>query len=148
MTKEKKEQETLLAGIDVGSTTTKVAVIDPETGRILFFDYRRHHADQVKSIAFVLNALKEHFPGRKFQTALTGSGAKPIAEKLKLTFIQEVAANAEALKTQYPSIGTAIELGGQDAKMIFFPRGRYFPYRKCGGYADEQKLCRRNRRFY
>ncbi len=120
MTKEKKEQETLLAGIDVGSTTTKVAVIDPETGRILFSDYRRHHADQVKSIAFVLNALKEHFPGRKFQTALTGSGAKPIAEKLKLTFIQEVAANAEALKTQYPSIGTAIELGGQDAKMIFF----------------------------
>ena len=95
MTKEKKEQETLLAGIDVGSTTTKVAVIDPETGRILFSDYRRHHADQVKSIAFVLNALKEHFPGRKFQTALTGSGAKPIAEKLKLTFIQEVAANAD-----------------------------------------------------
>ena len=120
MTKEKKEQETLLAGIDVGSTTTKVAVIDPETGGILFSDYRRHHADQVKSIAFVLNALKEHFPGRKFQTAMTGSGAKPIAEKLKLTFIQEVAANAEALKTLYPSIGTAIELGGQDAKMIFF----------------------------
>ena len=51
---------------------------------------------------------------------MTGSGAKPIAEKLKLAFIQEVAANAEALKTLYPSIGTAIELGGQDAKMIFF----------------------------
>lgn len=70
----------------------------------------------------MLNTLKEHFPGRKFQTALTGSGAKPIAEKMKLTFIQEVAANAEALKTQYPSIGTAIELGGQDAKMIFSER--------------------------
>ena len=146
--KEKKEQETLLAGIDVGSTTTKVAVIDPETGGILFSDYRRHHADQVKSIAFVLNALKEHFPGRKFQTAMTGSGAKPIAEKLKLAFIQEVAANAEALKTLYPSIGTAIELGGQDAKMIFFQRGCQYPYCKCGGHADERKLRRGNRGFY
>ena len=53
----------------------------------------------------------------------TGSGAKPIAEQLGVPFIQEVAANAEALKSQYENIGTAIELGGQDAKMIFFPGG-------------------------
>lgn len=51
---------------------------------------------------------------------MTGSGAKPIAEQLGVPFIQEVAANAEALKSQYENIGTAIELGGQDAKMIFF----------------------------
>ena len=48
---------------------------------------------------------------------MTGSGAKPIAEQLGVPFIQEVAANAEALKSQYENIGTAIELGGQDAKM-------------------------------
>ena len=120
MTRKKDKEQNLLVGIDVGSTTTKVVVVEPETGKILASDYRRHHADQVKSIAFVLSMLKKQFSGRKLQTGMTGSGAKPIAEKLNLTFIQEVAANAEALKAQYPSIGTAIELGGQDAKMIFF----------------------------
>lgn len=120
MTKDEKKQEPLLAGIDIGSTTTKAVVAEPESGRILFSDYRRHHADQVKSAAFVLTELEKKFPGKKLQIAMTGSGAKPIAEKLNLTFVQEVAANAEALKSQYPSIGTAVELGGQDAKMIFF----------------------------
>lgn len=120
MTKDKKKQEKLTVGIDVGSTTTKVVVADPETGNILYSDYRRHHADQVKSIAYVLTELQKRFSGRTLQAAMTGSGAKPIAEKLGLVFIQEVAANAEALKAQYPAIGTAVELGGQDAKMIFF----------------------------
>lgn len=120
MTKEKGKEKSLLVGIDVGSTTTKVAVVDPENGRILCSDYRRHHADQVKSIEFVLELLERQFPGKKLRAGMTGSGAKPIAEKMKLTFVQEVAANAKALKTQYPSIGTAVELGGQDAKMIFF----------------------------
>ena len=110
----------LLAGIDVGSTTTKIAAVDPENGEVVYSDYRRHHANQVQSIIRVLEGFQEKFPGVKIEPALTGSGAKPIAEKLKIPFIQEVAANALALRKKYPSVRTAIELGGQDAKIIFF----------------------------
>ena len=116
----KKEPEKLLIGIDVGSTTTKIAAVDPENGTLLYSDYRRHHADQVQSIICALEALKEKYPDTLLQAGMTGSGAKPIAEQLRLPSIQEVAANAEALKSRYGEIGTAIELGGQDAKMIFF----------------------------
>ena len=112
--------EELLVGIDVGSTTTKIVAVNPEDGQILYSDYRRHHADQVQSIIYALEQIKERFPGSTLQAALTGSGAKPAAEHLNLAFIQEVAANAEALKSKYAEVGTAIELGGQDAKMIFF----------------------------
>ena len=123
MTNEKRRAadcKNLTAGIDIGSTTTKVTVVDPCDGRILYSDYRRHQADQVQSVIYVLEQLKNQFPHTLFRVGMTGSGAKPIAEQLGVPFIQEVAANAEALKSQYENIGTAIELGGQDAKMIFF----------------------------
>ena len=116
------ENRILAAGIDVGSTTTKVVVMDPEGGEILCSSYRRHHADQEKSVKAVLEELAERFPGRELRLCLTGSGAKPIAEGLGLPFVQEVAANAAALKGMYPNVGCAIELGGQDAKMIFFQK--------------------------
>ena len=110
----------LAAGIDIGSTTTKVAVLEPDTGEVLYSDYRRHHADQVQSVLHVLDQLAQAFPGQTFRVCLTGSGAKPIAEALDLPFAQEVAANAAALRRRYRTVGSAIELGGQDAKMIFF----------------------------
>ena len=114
--------KTLTAGIDIGSTTTKIVVLDPDDGTVLYSDYRRHHADQVKSMVYIMEQLEREFPGRQFRFALTGSGSKPIAEKLELPFVQEVAANAAALKDRYESVGSAIELGGQDAKMIFFQK--------------------------
>ena len=113
-------EQVLAAGIDIGSTTTKVVILDPEDGSLLYSDYRRHHADQVKSVINVMDQLRKTYPGQKFRFALTGSGSKPIAEKLNIPFVQEVAANAAALKSRYGTVGCAIELGGQDAKMIFF----------------------------
>lgn len=110
----------LAAGIDIGSTTTKVAVLEPDSGEVLYSDYRRHHADQVHSVLNVLDQLAQAFPEQTFRVCLTGSGAKPIAEALDLPFAQEVAANAAALRRRYQKVGSAIELGGQDAKMIFF----------------------------
>lgn len=110
----------LAAGIDIGSTTTKVAVLAPDNGEIVYSEYRRHHADQLQSVFHVLDTLEQQFPGQTFRLCLTGSGAKPIAEALDLPFAQEVAANAAALRRRYPAVGSAIELGGQDAKMIFF----------------------------
>ena len=114
----------LPAGIDIGSTTTKVAVLDPETGDLLYSEYRRHHAQQINSVIDMLERLEQRFPGQLFRFCLTGSGAKPVAQRLGLPFVQEVAANAAALKRRYPTVGSAIELGGQDAKMIFFQRDR------------------------
>lgn len=112
--------QALAAGIDIGSTTTKVVVLDQGTEQILYSDYRRHHADQVRSVITLMQDLQRQFPGQTFHFCLTGSGAKPIAEGLDLPFVQEVAANAAAIQCRYQKVGSAIELGGQDAKMIFF----------------------------
>ena len=113
-------KQELLVGIDVGSTTTKIVAVDPRSGEILYSNYKRHHAKQLESIVGAVENLSLVFPDTPVRIALTGSGAKPVAEKLDVPFVQEVAANAMALQERYPSVGSAIELGGQDAKMIFF----------------------------
>lgn len=117
-----RDKAAVLVGIDVGSTTTKVVVADAKTRDILFSDYERHHADQIRSVERAINLVKERFPGAVFRTALTGSGAKNLSEELKLSYVQEVVANSIALRECYSDVGTAIELGGQDAKIIFFGR--------------------------
>ena len=110
------------AGIDIGSTTTKLVVYDPTAKKILYSQYKRHHAAQKKSVLAAFNEIKERFPSKAFKIAMTGSGSKPIAKILGLPFVQEVVANSIALKNSYSNVNTAIELGGQDAKMIFFSR--------------------------
>nr|MCR5045590.1 acyl-CoA dehydratase activase [Treponema sp.] len=116
------EGGTLWAGIDIGSTTTKLVVYDNVAQKILYSQYKRHHAAQKKSVLDALNKLKELYPSKPFKIAMTGSGSKPISKILGLPFVQEVVANSIALKKNYPNVNTAIELGGQDAKMIFFWR--------------------------
>ena len=126
MSNDRYKEDTLVSlpdyyvGIDIGSTTTKIAVADARTEELLYSDYRRHHARQRVSVKTALELLEEHFPGAKVQVALTGSGSKYIAESLEVPFIQEVVANSVALRRHYQDVGTAIELGGQDAKIIFF----------------------------
>ena len=115
-------KEILLTGIDVGSTTTKIAAINPENGKVVYSDYRRHQAAQVHSVYDALRRLEKAFPHTKIRLVLTGSGAKLLSERLHVPFIQEVVANSMALREQYHHVRTAIELGGQDAKMIFFQR--------------------------
>ena len=113
-------RKVFLVGLDVGSTTTKIAAIDQETHEIQYYDYKRHHAAQKKSVYDALSLFKEKYPDALVRVALTGSGAKLLAEELGVPYIQEVVANSIALKDQYSDVRTAIELGGQDAKMIFF----------------------------
>ena len=120
MTEDKRKSRRLLVGIDVGSTTTKFAVVDEDTREILYSNYKRHNADQVQSVICGLRGLAEEFPGQPMRFSMTGSGAKTIAEALHLPFVQEVVANSLVLREQYPQVRTAIELGGQDAKIIFF----------------------------
>ena len=112
--------DTVNVGIDVGSTTTKICAIDARTHELLLTSYERHGAHQVKSVQNALRCLARDLPGRTLRLALTGSGSKAIATKLGVPFVQEVVANAAAVQELYPRARCAIELGGQDAKMIFF----------------------------
>ncbi|MBQ3611500.1 MAG: activase [Firmicutes bacterium] len=110
----------LYAGIDVGSTTVKLVVADISSGEILFGKYIRHEAEQMNTVKKLLIKAGHSFPGRYAKCAVSGSGGRPIAEAMGVPYVQEVVANAAAVQTMYPQAGTAIELGGQDAKVIFF----------------------------
>lgn len=111
---------TLLVGIDVGSTTGKIAVFDPRTQKVLFRRYLRHHARQVECVKNLFLEVKEVFPDTPLRAAFCGSGGAALAAALDLPYVQEVVANALAVSAFYPTARTAIELGGQDAKMVFF----------------------------
>ena len=105
-----------IVALDLGKEHT----LDKTTESLLYSDYRRHHADQLASVLFAIRQAAEKFPDTKARIILTGSGAKPVAEAADTPYIQEVVANSIALKKTYETVGTAIELGGQDAKIIFF----------------------------
>ena len=114
----------LFAGIDIGSTTTKVVVLDPATRHILHSTYRRHHAHQVESLDDVFTDIATRFPDARFHVVMSGSGGKGLASFLGIRYLQEVVANSIAVQELYPTSRCAIELGGQDAKMIFFDHNR------------------------
>ena len=110
----------IYAGIDIGSTTTKLVMLDPETDRIMHCEYRRHGAQQIKSIMNYAEYLARVCDGAELHLILTGSGAKKLSEKLGIPYVQEVVANSIAIRKLYGNVRTAIELGGQDAKVLFF----------------------------
>ena len=107
-------------GLDIGSTTVKAIVLDPLSGRVLHRRYQRHHAEQARTVRALLQEIGDAFPHTSFRIAVCGSGGKPIAERIGAHYVQEVVANASAVRALYPQARTAIELGGQDAKIIFF----------------------------
>ena len=113
----------LLVGIDVGSTTVKAAAVDGATHKILSATYLRHHAHQLKTAEQVIDDIMCELGDQPALIAVTGSGGKELAESLGVPYVQEVIANSIAVATHYPSARVAIELGGQDAKMIFFEPG-------------------------
>ncbi|MGI6341403.1 MAG: acyl-CoA dehydratase activase [Bacteroidales bacterium] len=112
-------------GIDIGSTTVKIAAISPTDNKLLYKKYVRHHSLQVRTLIELLDNFHDEFRSETCKVAICGSGGKPIAEKLRVPFIQEVVANANAVCYLYPETRTAIELGGQDAKVIFFYRDEH-----------------------
>ncbi len=117
------EQNNLLhLGIDVGSTTVKLAVLDSDDN-ICWAVYRRHHADVRATILEVLREAAEQFPERPMTIAITGSGGLLLAQWLDVSFIQEVIASKTAVETFIPRTDVAIELGGEDAKIIYFDQG-------------------------
>ena len=107
-------------GIDVGSTTVKAVVISPDTKKIVFSKYERHNAGQSEKVYAFLKEIFMRFPKETFRLAFCGSGGRTISETVQAPYIQEVVANAIAVRTFYPQTRVAIELGGQDAKIAFF----------------------------
>ena len=113
----------LVIGMDVGSTTVKAVVVDPETRKILWSDYQRHHTKQPETVLELLVAIGLAFPDVKSEQIrcfVTGSGSGPLAEPLGARFVQEVNAVTLAVETLHPDVGSVVELGGQDAKIIIF----------------------------
>ena len=109
-------------GIDVGSTTAKAVVFDPLAQRVLFSRYVRHNAHQVETVASLLRTVSKEFPECSFRLVACGSGGTTIADVLGVPFVQEVVANSLAVRRDHENVRCAIELGGQDAKMVFFER--------------------------
>ena len=112
---------TLAIGLDVGSTTVKVVVINSE-GEILYNKYQRHYSDIRKTIYDVLNEALAEFSEREATFTVTGSGGMLVSSWLGLPFVQEVVASTQAVSKIIPETDVAIELGGEDAKITFFSK--------------------------
>jgi predicted CoA-substrate-specific enzyme activase len=115
--------ENIMIGIDVGSTTVKATVVDPNTKEILWSDYQRHNTKQAENVLEFLVRIGNEFseiPKEKIRVFITGSGGGPIAEHIGAKFVQEVNAVTMSVEQLHPDVGSVIELGGQDAKIIIF----------------------------
>ena len=106
-------------GIDIGSTTIKLVVLDHEN-KILYKNYARHFSEITSALQENLKQLKNIIKDDKFSFAMTGSAGMGIAEGLGLAFVQEVIACAAAVRAFIPQTDTVVELGGEDAKVTYF----------------------------
>ncbi len=111
----------LRMGIDVGSTTVKAVVLDGE--RIIYADYMRHYSDIKNTVGKLLDDVLDKCGNIKAKVFLTGSGGLLIAKLLKLGFVQEVIATKQAVSELLPETDVVIELGGEDAKILYLTNG-------------------------
>ena len=111
----------LHVGLDVGSTTVKIVVLNEEK-EIIYSNYTRHFSDTKKTLFEILNKLLKDYPNNDFTLALTGSGAIDISKYLEIPFIQEVIACKNSVEKFIPQTDVVIELGGEDAKIIYFDK--------------------------
>ncbi|WP_287972564.1 MULTISPECIES: 2-hydroxyacyl-CoA dehydratase [Blautia] len=111
-----------LLGIDIGSTTVKIAILDREH-HLLFSDYKRHFADIQNTLADLLDEASHSLGKISVLPVITGSGGLTLANHLEIPFVQEVIAVSTSLEELAPKTDVAIELGGEDAKIIYFEGG-------------------------
>ena len=109
-------------GIDIGSTTVKIAILD-ENDTLLFADYQRHFANIQETLADLLEKAYEKLGELTLHPVITGSGGLTLANHLGVPFVQEVIAVSTSLQKIAPQTDVAIELGGEDAKIIYFEGG-------------------------
>ena len=109
-------------GIDIGSTTVKIAILD-QRQQILFSDYQRHFANIRETLSDLLQKAYDMLGNLTVHPMITGSGGLTLANHLQVPFVQEVIAVSTSLQTFAPVTDVAIELGGEDAKIIYFENG-------------------------
>jgi len=109
-------------GIDVGSTTVKVALLDSDN-ELIFSNYKRHYANIRETLLELVTEAKDKAGNVMIHPVITGSGGLNLAKHLGVPFVQEVVAVSTALKEIAPKTDVAIELGGEDAKIIYFENG-------------------------
>ena len=130
----KKTINTYNLGVDIGSTTMKVAVID-DNNNLIFSDYRRHNANIRHTARTIIGAMYNQLGTCRLRVMITGSVGMGYAERLGFNFAQEVVAAAEVVKQNYPNVHTFIDMGGEDSKMIFFNEGKVPDIRMNGSCA-------------
>ena len=116
-----------IVGLDVGSTTVKAVVVDPETKDIIWSDYQRHHTKQAECVLDFMVRIGQvltELGCADVRAFITGSGAKPLEGPLGAKFVQEVNSVTLAVETLHPDAGSVVELGGQDAKIIVFKENK------------------------
>ncbi len=109
-------------GIDIGSTTIKIAVLNNEK-KLVYSQYERHYADIRNKLMEMLREASKTFWDSDVTMMITGSGGMNISKSIDVPFTQEVIAATKAVKTFYPETDVAIELGGEDAKITYFNNG-------------------------
>lgn len=114
-------QKSLRMGIDVGSTTVKVVLLD-EQDNYLYKKYIRHYANILDTVHTLLKEAQVGYEDAKVHVAITGSGGMAMADKVRIPFVQEVIAETKAIKALYPQTDVIIELGGEDAKVTYLGR--------------------------
>ena len=109
-------------GIDVGSTTVKVVVMD-DAEKIIYSEYRRHFSDIKSTVAALFEEVQDVIGDERFTVVITGSGGLLLSKMLDLPFVQEVIANKTAIMKFMPETDVVIELGGEDAKILYLSGG-------------------------
>lgn len=114
-----KVNEVSQLGIDIGSTTVKLVLLNKDKD-IVYSRYSRHYSDIKNSVKNIINKLYEEVGNVKVSSIITGSGGLSLSKALNVKFVQEVIACTKAVETFIPEVDVAIELGGEDAKITYF----------------------------
>lgn len=121
-------------GIDIGSTTLKIIVLD-NNNQTLYKSYKRHKADITTVFRSELESIINTINITQARITITGSAGMGVAERAQIPFAQEVIASIEVVKRRYPDTHTMIDLGGEDAKIVFFEEGQQPDIRMNGSCA-------------
>lgn len=123
-----------LLGLDIGSTTAKMVITDPD-GKLVHHAYKRHHAAIRETLLSLFREAREMLGDISVKYAVTGSAGMGLAEREGLPFVQEVIAAATVVKQKFSGVKTLIDIGGEDAKMVFFEDGKVPDMRMNGSCA-------------
>ncbi|MBR6249833.1 MAG: 2-hydroxyacyl-CoA dehydratase [Bacteroidales bacterium] len=134
-------------GLDVGSTTAKIVVLDSHN-ELIYSSYKRHQANVRGVLAEFVNDLRDVLGSSEFSFSITGSVGLGWAERCKFNFVQEVVAATEFTKQVHPEVSTIIDIGGEDAKIVYLKDGQVSDLRmngNCAGgtgaFIDQMALC-------